>query len=227
MADIRQNTAILDDFNRTGPGMGANWTYVDNGVWTQCEITSSNTSIAEAAAGTTSNSRWTGPRSGPYSGDDAEAWGCAIGGNAGGAAWGIGLFKDFGTNSVEGWRFRNAISGASDSDFHMEQFSNGARTIRHTNTAGASNGPMLMLIRISGSDVEGWQTFDLTGATGWSKKVNYPHSGGVSTDLWLCLASSDNSSSQLCGWDYFGGGVQKTMPQIYRWIRASPGIPPA
>lgn len=213
MADIRKDATVRDDFNRSGPGLGANWATVDTAVWTAMEIVGSSGEISEASAGTSSHSRWVGPKSGPFDGDDAECWGWAIGGNAGGAAWGIGLMKDPGSNTADGYRFRNSIAGASDSDWLMEKYTNGSRTVAATNVNGRANGPFFMLIRRNGTAVEGWSSTD--GIT-WNLEVTITDTT-YTTGLYLTLASSDNSSSQLCRWDYFGGGpVEPFRPQIIR-----------
>lgn len=209
MADIRQNTAVLDDFNRADGPPGANWSTVDTAVWSQMEI-DSNT-LTHKTGEVTSHSYWNAD--GPFDHDDCEAWGWAVGGNAGGAAWGIGLMRDFGSNSAEGYRFRNAIGGASDSDWLIERFTNGARTIIATNTTGHANGDFFMLIRRKGSSVEGWWSLD---GDDWDLAVSVTDTS-YTGNLWMTLASSDNSLSQLCDWDYFGGGPKTTwMPEFIR-----------
>lgn len=76
MPDIRQKTAVLDDFNRAGENPlsgGGNWARTDSGLWTPLQLLSNH--VTHQAGSNTSQSHWTRQA---FDGD-VEAWARASG----------------------------------------------------------------------------------------------------------------------------------------------------
>jgi hypothetical protein len=209
MADIRQSTAVKDNFNRANEiPLAPPWEALDTGIWSEEDLRSN--SITHGT-GTSSMSYWSTEN---FNGDDAEAWATSIGGNANGTAWGIGLFSTVGgSNTVDGYRFRCEIGiGAI---YRLERWDNGSPVTLDTFDPGHSGGPRPMLIRRNGSDVEGWVTTSGTDTSAWTLFVSATDTNYTS-GLYLALGNTDNGGTRLTGWDDFGGGTITFVPQIYR-----------
>lgn len=216
MADIRQSTDFLDDFQRANENPlshGGDWGKTDSGPWPTAMVLETLHATHASGIGT-GNMSWI-PLS--LDGDDAEAWGIATGGNASGIAWGIGLFSSIGgTNQAEGYRFREEV-GSGGGATRLYRYLNGSpTTIASSGSSPPTGDPGLLLIRRNGNDVEGWHSGD-SGAN-WTLYVSATDTT-YTTGLHPSIGVTDNSASQILGWSAFGGGPgPPNRPQIYRWI---------
>lgn len=216
MADIRQSTAFLDDFNRADENPlsgGGNWAQTDTALGPAMRLL---TNKATSPSGQTISSSYWVPLA--LDGDDAEAWGHPVNGGANGIAWGLGLFKDLGGSSlVDGYRFRIDVS-SSGGFYTLGRYDNGVRTAIQANVAGApTGGTGLLLIRRNGNDVEGWQAANTDGSD-FTLRISGTDTT-YTTGLHPALSISDNSGGSILQWDWFGGGpAEEFVPQIYRRV---------
>lgn len=232
MADIRQTTVILDDFERADEyplSGGGNWNWTDTGPFFPLRLKHSGsngvvTHPASTQTGNNSNGRfadsyWVHPFS--TSDGIVEVWATPLGGNASGIAWALGLWKQpGGTWQVDGYRFRQEVSTGGGST-RIYQYTNGVRTAIASGPNGSTGGfpNMRWLFRIHPSGLlEAY--FSTDSGANWTLKVSASGSVGDGT-FYLGLGVTDNSYSSLPAWDNMGGGVRAPKrTQIYRWLPA-------
>lgn len=215
MADIRQNPTFLDDFDRADEAPlsgGGNWAFLDS-VWSSPMELVSNEATHDGDF-TFSFSYWT-PEA--WDGDEAEAWGFATGGGAGGLAWYIGIQKDVGgSNAVDGYALGFLIFTGNNTSLVLYEALNGSYVIRdQADDPGGPfdpNGDLYLLIRRNGNDVEGWGSAD--GVT-WTLGVSVTDTT-YTTGLFAGIGCNDNGGFQSVEWRDFGGGPTEFIPQIYR-----------
>lgn len=209
MADIRTSPAVRDDFNRANElPLAPPWEALDVGIWTPQRLSSNATTHG---VGSSSMSYWSVQK---FDGDDAECWATAIGGNANGTAWGIGLFSTVGgSHTVAGYRFRVEIGIGGT--YRLQRWDAGGAVTLAT-ASGFTGGPRRVLIRRSGSDVEAWVTDSGSDPSAWSLVASATDTT-YTTGLYPSLGNTDNGGTTLTGWDDFGAG-RLHRSQIYRYV---------
>lgn len=225
MADIRQNTTVLDDFNRADEeplSHGGDWQRTDS-IWSQGLRLKYNVPLADGAAYEPSTgskfgaSYWT-PMS--MDGDDAEFWGNAIGGNYPGIHWEISLVSSpGGSSAVDGYGFRR-LMGTGGGSLRLIKILNGDYSnILASIASGVPTAQQWMLIRRNGNAVECWMATNTSSWTLWMSVNDVTYTTGLFGSIEL----SDNARLFAHGWDDVGGGPlpQRRLPQIYRIIHAA------
>ena len=209
MADIRQSTTVLDDFNRadeTPLSGGGNWLEGWGGPLGIDNFTVSRTEVIAFS------SYWVPLE---MDGDDAEAWATALGGNASSNTWRLGIMRDNGgATFTDGYFFSMPITSGGGQT-RLERIDNTVATILDSNTANPpTGGGWIGLIRRNGNDVEGWASTD-AGAN-WTLYVSATDTTYTTGFHGLLALQGDEVE-----WDDFGAGptVTRRLPQIYRIIR--------
>ena len=217
MPEIRQSRVILDDFQRADENPlshGGDWLQVapsNPTVWGLMEL--ENTHATHDDPLQFGFAYWN-PLS--LSGDDAECWAFALGGNASGTGWRVGLLRDVNgaSASVDGYLFSFNISTGGGSTL-LRRYTNGTATDIDTNASSPSTGnPGYLLIRRNGNDVEGWANTNAGDASSWTLYVSATDTSHT-TDLHPAIGVSDNASQQTTYFDWFGGGAVSDWNQEF------------
>lgn len=225
MADVRQTTTILDDFNRANQApVSGDWAtagFAVNGLDLK-----DNNLTGHAGGGANSYHSYYIPLS--MDGNDAEIWAQPVGGNSPSIAFGIGLYSDPSSATADGYLYRSEVT-TSGGTWKLYKLNNGVFTQVWTDSGagpsltGGEAGKMC-LVRRNGNDVELWYDPVGDGYGNWD-------------DFQLIKAYTDTSyvnnlhgaleifgQSQINGWDNMGAGplpVATWKPQI---IRRSPRL---
>lgn len=209
MPDIRQNTGFIDDFDRPNEDPLSN-----GGQWTTTpgfnKLVLKGNAVTHSTSFSFGDMYWN-PLS--MDGDAAECWGYQAGGGASGIAWAVDLW----TTGGNGYRFRYEVA-ATNSRWRI--YADGGIVDDTGPIFGGmgtyENGHGVILIRRNGGLVEGWSTPDTDLINGWTQWCSASESS-YTTGLHAGLGVTDNSSSQIHGWEAFGAGVRLPfVPQIYR-----------
>lgn len=216
MPDLRLSYTIRDDFNRANENpIGAPWAGANTGVWAQMAL-ASNQIVGTATPPTSSGSYWTTEN---WDNDQAEVWATARGTISNNEDWRLGLMRDDGVAVRDGYTLHHGLV-AGTNYWEIRRYDNGSpSTIAFSETVGfgLSEGQMV-LFRRNGDNVEGFRSTD--GGTNWSSILS-ASATEYTTDLYAMLGAGGN----VMGWDNFGGGPGRHIPQIYRWIIIPPGLP--
>jgi hypothetical protein len=218
MPDIRQNPTVLDDFERT-PSDPASGNWGDTIFFGHMAIDGAPGSriLTHGASQSPAIGYWTAAT---YDGDDAEAWGLAVGGGEiNGIAYAVGLFKDFG-GSIDGYRFRWESVGDV---YTLRRYTNGGFSVIDTGNPDVGSSEHYMLLRRNGTSVEGWVSGNADPTT-WTMVVSAVDNTHT-TGLYACLGVTDNAQTQQLGWDEFGAGPE-TEVQRTQHYRVLEGVRP-
>lgn len=226
MADIRQNPAVLDNFDSyangtiLNAGTGGWYTNGDLGGgggigYLEIDSGHAETPVARGSA------LWGAL---VLDGNDQECWAYAIGGGASGISWRLALTEPSAAGA-NGYSF-TITRGTGGTSWFLARYDNftEATDIIASGAGGAvSLNPGLMLIRRVGNDIEAW--YANNDPTNWSNiytATDATYTTNLIPTLWL----ANNTGGSLHGWDYFGGGpAVARRAQIYRWIPAVQGQP--
>lgn len=217
MAEIRQSTAILDDFNYTESPLsnGGKWANPDT-AWTPLQA---NGTVAKQTSSPYSNSYWTPEQ---FAGDDAEIWALTFGGNSPAHAWGFHLYtigSVGGSGASDGYFWRMEITTGGGTCY-LYRLDNNAGTVLDTETNNPpTGGGWLGLIRRNGNDIEGWASTD--GGANWTLYVSATdttYTGPYYVGL--------SCAGDLLGFDYMGAGpAPERLVQFIRRPWRYQGVP--
>jgi hypothetical protein len=209
MADIRQTTVILDDFNRAAedpilpPWYQATTSFGSN----PCRL-SGNAIGGRVFPPTSSVSYWATES---YNGDDAEVWATAMGSAPQAEGWRMGLMHDMGGASIDGYQCLMHNGVGPDTWFIRKMTNATFYTMASVVHALPIGGVEMCLMRCKGTQVEVWSSVD-AGAN-WTLIVSATDST-YRTDLYAALGST----GKACGWDNFGAGATLN-PWVPQYIR--------
>lgn len=224
MADIRV-TGVLDDMNRADENPlshGGDWSGSFSPSTSLLKLTSLAATLG-GAGGTNSAAMYWNPMS--FDGELIECWGCLVGGNAPGIAWGLDMFQtaQIGTGGVDGYRLRQEVTTGGGS-LRMYRVDNGTRTLLQADGAGHTSGvshPILLLRRYDSTNTfEAW--YGLSPYTTWTLLISTT-SATYQPPFYIGISLSSNSGGTFHGWGCFGGGLpeeERHRTQIYRWLKA-------
>lgn len=213
MADERQTTVVLDDFNRADEiplSGGGNWAEVIPASGGPLELDNNN---AEPGGANSRSSYWT-PMT--MDNDDCECWAEPVGGNSPSLAWGVGLYRDPGTSTGDGYLFRSETT-TGGGRWRMYKLTDGTFTqmgaeVTPTALSGGGSGKMSM-IRRNGNDIEGWYDGTADGVYDAFTLIMTRTDTDYMTDMHAAL---ELFGSDILAWDNFGAGADVFVPQIYR-----------
>lgn len=226
MADIRQTTDPLDDFNRPAENPlshGGDWSTPvapsSPTVWDSMLLKDIGSGVRVATQQATKQFGFAYWNKFTMSNDDQEVWARARGGNASGTGWRLGLLKDVSgaSNIVDGYLLRFDI-GTGGGSCQIRRYTNGGFTTIVSSSASPPTGnPGYLLLRRSGTHVQFWANTVAGDPSNWTLYLDVVDTTYM-TGLYGAIGTADNSRSQICSFGpVFGAGpAAPFLPQFYR-----------
>ena len=216
MADIRQTTVILDDFNRADESIiQSPWQLAYTSFGASPAQLFTNALRGRVFPPTASVSYWSTES---YNGDGAEVWATAVGSAPQAEGWRMGLMSDVGGTSIDGYQCL-MHNGIGPDTWGIRKYTNATfftlASVQHALPIGQVE---ICLMRCKGAQVEVWSSVD-AGAN-WTLIVSATDST-YRTNLYAVLGTTGKAT----GWDNFGAGSTQNpwVPQYIRRTRRRGG----